>query len=92
MTPKWSRIPPPNQNRSANPLGASIRITACSLLLAIPVAIVEPLKMAGFVVVGTGHWIDGAAILALFAYILSLSLCDAPLQDCPATAVGTTLV
>jgi hypothetical protein len=29
--------------------------------------------MAGFVVVGTGHWIDGAAILAL-AYILSFSL------------------
>lgn len=43
------------------------------LLLAIPVAIVEPLKMAGFVVVGTGHWIDGAAMLAL-AYILSFSL------------------
>lgn len=45
----------------------------CLLLLAIPVAIVEPLKMAGFVVVGTGHWIDGAVILAL-AYILSFSL------------------
>ena len=29
--------------------------------------------MAGFVVVGTGHWIDGAVILAL-AYILSFSL------------------
>ena len=45
----------------------------CLLLLAIPVAIVEPLKMAGFVVVGTGHWIGGAAILTC-AYILSLSL------------------
>ena len=42
-------------------------------MLAIPVAIVEPIKMAGLVVVGTGHWIDGAVILAL-AYILSFSL------------------
>jgi hypothetical protein len=29
--------------------------------------------MASLVVVGTGHWIDGAAILAC-AYVLSLSL------------------
>jgi hypothetical protein len=36
-------------------------------------ALVEPLKTVGFVVVGTGHWIEGAAILAC-AYILSFSL------------------
>jgi hypothetical protein len=39
-------------------------------LLAIPVAIAEPLKMAGLIVAGTGHWIDGVGILA-FAYVLS---------------------
>jgi hypothetical protein len=42
----------------------------CLLLLAIPVAIVEPLKVAGLVVVGSGHWIDGIAMLAS-AYVLS---------------------
>jgi hypothetical protein len=45
----------------------------CLLLLAIPAAIVEPLKMTGLLVVGTGHWIDGAAILG-FAYILGFFL------------------
>jgi hypothetical protein len=45
----------------------------CLLLLAIPVAIVEPLKVAGLFVVGSGHWIDGIAIMA-GAYVLSYFL------------------
>jgi hypothetical protein len=45
----------------------------CLLLLVIPAAIIEPLKMAGLVVVGSGHWLGGVAILAC-AYVLSFSL------------------
>jgi hypothetical protein len=45
----------------------------CLLLLVIPAAIVEPLKMAGVVVAGSGHWLGGVAILAC-AYVLSFSL------------------
>jgi hypothetical protein len=44
----------------------------CLLLLALPAAIVEPVKIAGLVVVGSGHWLRGLVILA-FAYVLSLS-------------------
>jgi hypothetical protein len=41
--------------------------------LAIPFAVVEPLKMTGFVALGEGHWFVGLAILTT-AYILSVSL------------------
>jgi hypothetical protein len=45
----------------------------CLLLLAIPLALVEPLKVTGFVALGKGHWSGGLAILTT-AYILSISL------------------
>jgi hypothetical protein len=45
----------------------------CLILLAIPMTVVEPLKMAGFVIVGTGRWLAGVVILA-FAYLLSFLL------------------
>ena len=40
-------------------------------LLAVPVAIVEPLKLIALFLFGTGHWITGAAVV-LFAYAGSL--------------------
>ena len=43
----------------------------CLLLLAVPAAVAEPLKMAGVIALGTGHWIGGLATLA-FAYMTSL--------------------
>jgi hypothetical protein len=45
----------------------------CLALLALPAAIVEPLKMTGLIVTGSGHWLVGLAMLAA-AYALSLSL------------------
>jgi hypothetical protein len=45
----------------------------CLALLAVPAAIVEPLKMTGLIVTGSGHWLLGLALLAA-AYALSLSL------------------
>ena len=41
------------------------------LLVAVPIALVEPLKLAAIVIVGTGHWITGS-IAILCAYALSL--------------------
>lgn len=41
------------------------------ILLAVPVAVVEPLKLAAVVVAGNGHWITGAVVVAC-AYALSL--------------------
>lgn len=41
------------------------------LVLALPVAIVEPLKLASVLVLGSGHWITGSAVIAC-AYALSL--------------------
>jgi hypothetical protein len=45
----------------------------CLVLLAVPAAIVEPLKMTGLVETGRGHWLVGSAILAA-AYLLSFLL------------------
>ena len=45
----------------------------CLALLAVPAAIVEPLKMTGLIVTGSGHWLAGLAMLAA-AYALSFSL------------------
>jgi hypothetical protein len=45
----------------------------CLALLAAPVAIVEPLKMTGLIVTGSGHWLAGLVMLAA-AYALSLLL------------------
>ncbi|WP_223970593.1 hypothetical protein [Bradyrhizobium sp. RD5-C2] len=41
------------------------------LLLAVPIAIVEPLKLAAVAVAGKGHWIAGTAmIVACYAFSL----------------------
>lgn len=40
-------------------------------LLALPIATVEPLKLAAVAVAGTGHWITGTAMLVA-CYALSL--------------------
>jgi hypothetical protein len=40
-------------------------------LLAVPFAIVEPLKLIGLFVFGKGHWITGSVVM-LFAYAGSL--------------------
>ena len=40
-------------------------------LLAVPVAIVEPLKLIGLFIFGKGHWISGSVVM-LFAYAGSL--------------------
>jgi hypothetical protein len=40
-------------------------------LLAVPLVIVEPLKLIAIFIVGTGHWITGSAVM-LFAYAGSL--------------------
>jgi hypothetical protein len=39
-------------------------------LVAAPVAIVEPLKLAAVLVLGKGHWLGGTAVM-LFAYATS---------------------
>ena len=44
-------------------------------LLAVPVCLVEPLKLAAVAVVGEGHWITGAAMIAA-AYAGSLLLVE----------------
>jgi hypothetical protein len=41
------------------------------LILAVPLAVVEPLKLATIFVAGEGHWITGALVL-LFAYAVGL--------------------
>jgi hypothetical protein len=45
----------------------------CLLLLAVPVGIAEPLKIAGLVGLEKGHWLGGVAILT-GGYLLSLLL------------------
>jgi hypothetical protein len=44
---------------------------AALLILAGPLAVVEPLKLATLVVAGEGHWITGGLVM-LFAYAVSL--------------------
>ena len=41
------------------------------VLLAVPIAIVEPLKLIGLFIFGKGHWITGSFVM-LFAYAGSL--------------------
>jgi hypothetical protein len=41
------------------------------LVVAVPLAIVEPLKLAVLVIAGDGHWVTGA-IAMIFAYAVSL--------------------
>ena len=41
------------------------------VILAVPLAIVEPLKLATVLIAGEGHWITSALVL-LFAYAVSL--------------------
>jgi hypothetical protein len=41
------------------------------LILAVPLAVVEPLKLATIFVAGEGHWITGGLVM-LFAYAVSL--------------------
>jgi hypothetical protein len=45
----------------------------CLLLLAVPVGLAEPLKIAGLVGLEKGHWLGGAAILT-GGYVVSLFL------------------
>jgi energy-coupling factor transporter transmembrane protein EcfT len=44
-------------------------------LLAVPIAIVEPLKLIGLFIFGKGHWITGSFVM-LFAYAGSLLAVD----------------
>jgi hypothetical protein len=44
-------------------------------LLAIPVSVVEPLKLVALAVVGEGHWITGTAMI-IVAYAASLLLVE----------------
>ena len=41
------------------------------LILAVPLAVVEPLKLATVFIAGEGHWITGGLIM-VFAYAVSL--------------------
>jgi hypothetical protein len=41
------------------------------LILAVPLAVVEPLKLATIFIAGEGHWITGGLVM-LFAYAISL--------------------
>jgi hypothetical protein len=41
------------------------------LILGVPLAVVEPLKLATIFIAGEGHWITGGLVL-LFAYAVSL--------------------
>jgi hypothetical protein len=41
------------------------------LILAVPLAVVEPLKLATIFVAGEGHWITGGLVM-IFAYAVSL--------------------
>jgi hypothetical protein len=45
------------------------------ILLAVPICIVEPLKLVGLAVAGEGHWIGGASV-AIAAYAASLLLVE----------------
>lgn len=45
------------------------------LLLAVPMATVEPLKLVAVAVAGEGHWIAGTAMIAT-CYLLSLFLLE----------------
>jgi hypothetical protein len=47
----------------------------CLVLLAVPTAIAEPLKLVGLVGLEKGHWLGGIAIL-IGGYLLSLFLVD----------------
>lgn len=63
----------PNKPRSLRQWVRHLHPHWCLLLLLIPAAIVEPLKLVGLVVVGSGHWLGGLAMVAC-AYFVSLSL------------------
>jgi hypothetical protein len=41
------------------------------LILVVPLAVVEPLKLATIFIAGEGHWITGGVVM-LFAYAISL--------------------
>ena len=45
------------------------------LLLAVPISIVEPLKLAAIAVAGEGHWVTGVLVI-IAAYTVSLLLVD----------------
>jgi hypothetical protein len=45
------------------------------VLLAVPVSVVEPLKLAAVVIAGEGHWITGTVVI-ICAYAVSLFLID----------------
>ncbi len=44
-------------------------------LLALPVSLVEPLKLAAVAIAGAGHWIAGT-VTVVCAYVLSLTLVE----------------
>ena len=45
------------------------------VLLAIPVSLIEPLKLAAVVIAGDGHWITGTIVIVC-AYAVSLLVVD----------------
>jgi hypothetical protein len=45
------------------------------VILSIPVAIVEPLKIGALAIVGTGHWLTGTLVM-IFSYAFSLLIIE----------------
>ena len=45
------------------------------MLLAIPVALVEPLKLVALLITGRGHWLSGTGMIVA-AYAISLTLVE----------------
>jgi hypothetical protein len=68
------RSEPPTLPRPGHPLRRSIERLSPNVslaLLAVPAALVEPLKLLAVIIFGTGHWITGTLMMAV-AYALSL--------------------
>jgi hypothetical protein len=53
----------------------ALRPYQCLLILAVPIGIVEPLKLVAVALLGAGHWIAGTSMIA-GAYAVSLLLVE----------------
>jgi hypothetical protein len=59
-------------------------------LLAVPLAIIEPLKLVAVVIFGSGHWLTGTLVM-LGSYALAC-FCGAAVQVCEAEAAYLAVV
>ena len=71
MVASWIRQGPRKLRRAIERLGPYQSLA----LLAVPVCLVEPLKLIAIAVVGEGHWISGMAMMTA-AYAVSLLLVE----------------